>query len=161
MHLNGLFLFGHARMPPSSESVCTCFHLRRAARQVSQIYDRELAAVDLSLNEYSVLRHAERNGHCLLGELADSLGMERTTLTRNLKPLLEAGWLKEKRGEDARQRLISLTASGRRRLASAKPHWLRAQQRIEASYGSARAERLRKDLDLLDKALRDQPGISA
>ncbi|MET0581049.1 MAG: MarR family winged helix-turn-helix transcriptional regulator [Pseudoxanthomonas sp.] len=144
-----------------SESVCTCFRLRRAARQVSQIYDRELAAVDLSLNEYSVLRHAERADHCLLGELAESLGMERTTLTRNLKPLLDAGWLKESRGDDARQRLISITASGRKRIASAKPHWLRAQQRIESLYGVSRTERLRKDLDLLDDALRQQGDIAA
>ncbi|SDR21570.1 MarR family winged helix-turn-helix transcriptional regulator [Pseudoxanthomonas sp. CF125] len=148
-------------MPSSSDSVCTCFRLRRAARQVSQIYDHELAAVALSLNEYSILRHAERGGPRLLGELADSLGMERTTLTRNLKPLLEAGWLKEERGEDARQRLISITASGRKRIASAKPHWLRAQRRIEASYGAARTDRLRIDLDLLDTALRHESGIAA
>ena len=148
-------------MPSPSESVCTCFRLRRAARQVSQIYDHELAAAGLSLNEYSILRHAERGGPRLLGELADSLGMERTTLTRNLKPLLEAGWLKEVRGEDARQRLISVTASGRKRIASAKPHWLRAQRRIEASYGAARTDRLRMDLDLLDAALRHESGIAA
>lgn len=148
-------------MSSPSESVCTCFRLRRAARQVSQIYDRELAAVGLSLNEYSILRHAERGGHCLLGELADSLGMERTTLTRNLKPLLEAGWLMEARGEDARQRLISVTAGGRKRIASAKPHWLRAQQRIEASYGAARTDRLRTALDLLDIALRHESETTA
>jgi DNA-binding MarR family transcriptional regulator len=148
-------------MTSSSDSVCTCFRLRRAARQVSQIYDHELAAAGLSLNEYSILRHAERGGPRLLGELADSLGMERTTLTRNLKPLLEAGWLKEVRGEDARQRLISVTASGRKRIASAKPHWLRAQRRIEASYGAARTDRLRMDLDLLDAALRHESGIAA
>jgi DNA-binding MarR family transcriptional regulator len=148
-------------MPSSSDSVCTCFRLRRAARQVSQIYDHELAAAGVSLNEYSILRHAERGGPRLLGELADSLGMERTTLTRNLKPLLEAGWLKETRGEDARQRLISVTASGRERIANAKPHWLRAQRRIEASYGTARTDRLRMDLDLLDAALRHQSGIAA
>lgn len=148
-------------MPTPSDSVCTCFRLRRAARQVSQIYDRELAAAGLSLNEYSILRHAERGGPRLLGELADSLGMERTTLTRNLKPLLEAGWLKEARGEDARQRLISVTASGHKRIASAKPHWLRAQRRIEASYGAARTDRLRMDLDLLDTALRNESGIAA
>ena len=148
-------------MRPSSDSVCTCFRLRRAARQVSQIYDRELAAVDLSLNEYSVLRHAERREHCLLSELADSLGMERTTLTRNIRPLLEAGWLKETRGLDARQKLIALTATGRKRIASAKPHWLRAQQRVEASYGLVRTQRLRRDLDLLDKVLREQAEMVA
>ena len=148
------------RMTLPADSVCTCFRLRRAARQVSQIYDRELAAVDLSLNEYSILRHTERDAR-LLGELAESLGMERTTLTRNLKPLLDAGWLKESRGEDARQRFIAITASGRRRLVSAKPHWQRAQQRIDSSFGVAKAKRLREDLDLLDAVLRSPPGVSA
>lgn len=152
---------GRSRMTPSSDNVCTCFRLRRAARRVSQIYDHELAATGLSLNQYSILRHAERGEHCLLGELADALGMQRTTLTRNLKPLLEAGWLQEGRGEDARQRLISLTARGRKRIASAQPHWLRAQRRIEASYGAARTDRLRTDLDLLDIALRHESGIAA
>lgn len=140
-------------------STCTCFRLRRAARQVSQVYDRELAAVDLSLNEYSILRHAER-GDCLLGGLADSLGMERTTLTRNLRPLLEAGWLREARGEDARQRVISITASGRKRIASAKPHWQRAQQSIEAAFGAVRTTRLREDLDRLNIALRQYSGAT-
>ncbi|MEP6908465.1 MAG: MarR family winged helix-turn-helix transcriptional regulator, partial [Pseudoxanthomonas sp.] len=129
--------------------------------QVSQIYDQELAGVDLSLNEYSILRHTE-NDPRLVGELAESLGMQRTTLTRNLKPLLDAGWLKESRGkEDARQRFIAITASGRKRLVSAKPHWQRAQRRMEGSFGVARVKRLREDLDLLDAVLRGQPGVSA
>ncbi|NDK39309.1 MarR family transcriptional regulator [Pseudoxanthomonas gei] len=140
-------------MPTAADSVCTCFRLRRAARQVSQVYDRELAAIGLSLNEYSILRHAQR-GSRLLGELAESLGMERTTLTRNLRPLLAAGWLQEDRGEDGRQRLISLTASGKAQLAIARPHWKRAQKRIDTSFGSEAAARLRDDLDRLDHALR-------
>ena len=147
-------------MTSQAGSTCTCFRLRRAARQVSQVYDRELAAVDLSLNEYSILRHAGR-GTCQLGELADSLGMERTTLTRNLRPLLDAGWLREARGEDARQRVISITASGRKRIASAKPHWQRAQQSIEAAFGAVQTTRLRKDLDRLDAALRHHAGAMA
>ena len=52
--------------------------------------------------------------------------------------------------------MIYVTASGRKRIASAKPHWLRAQQRIEASYGAASTDRLRTDLDLLDNALRHE-----
>jgi len=143
-----------------ADSVCTCFRLRRAARQVSQIYDRELAAVDLSLNEYSILRHAQ-GAACVLGELAESLGMERTTLTRNLKPLLEAGWLRERRGDDTRQRFIAITASGRKRLASAKSHWQRAQERIDSSFGADRSQRLRRDLDSLDSALRMASGAMA
>ena len=147
-------------MPATPSSTCTCFHLRRAARMVSQVYDRELAAVDLSLNEYSILRHASR-GPCLLGELADALGMERTTLTRNLRPLIDAGWVKEARGDDARQRVISLTANGSKRITRARPHWQRAQQKIDELYGESRTMRLRGELEQLNVALRGKAGASA
>ena len=141
-------------------STCTCFRLRRAARQVSQVYDRELAAVDLSLNEYSILRRAEPQPRTL-GELAATAGMDRSTLTRNLKPLIEAGWLKETRGEDARQRVIAITASGRKRIAKAVPHWQSAQQRLQALYGEADTLRLNTDLDALDQALNQLPETDA
>ena len=147
-------------MATHRSSSCTCFQLRRAARQVSQVYDHELAAVDLSLNEYSILRHAQA-GPRLLGELADLLGMERTTLTRNLRPLLDAGWLQEARGDDARQRVVSITPSGRKRIDSAKPHWQRAQSRIESLFGKAATARLRDDLDVLATALRGADGTPA
>lgn len=60
-----------------SLSHCTCFHLRRAARRVSQLYDHALAPVGLSLNEYSILRRLEVAQS--LGTLASTLGMDRTT----------------------------------------------------------------------------------
>ena len=136
----------------SFTSNCTCFRLRRAARQVSQVYDRELAAVELSLNEFSILRRAEPQPSTL-GELAASAGMDRSTLTRNLKPLIEAGWLKETRGEDARQRFIAITTAGRKRIAKAMPYWQSAQQRLQALYGEADTLRLNADLDALAQAL--------
>lgn len=132
----------------SDPSPCTCHHLRRAARRVTQIYDHELAAVGLSLNQYSILRRT-RHGPRALGELADELGMDRTTLSRGLKPLLEARLLKEVRGEDARQRLIELSAIGRKRLEAAVPHWQRAQHSIDEGFGAERIARLHRDLDSL------------
>jgi DNA-binding MarR family transcriptional regulator len=143
----------------SFPSACTCFRLRRAARQVSQVYDRELATVDLSLNEYSILRRAEPQPRTL-GELAATAGMDRSTLTRNLKPLIDAGWLKETRGEDARQRVIAITTAGRKRIAKAMPHWQSAQQRLEKQYGKQATLRLNTDLDALDQAL-NLPGADA
>ncbi len=129
-------------------SPCTCHHLRRAARRVTQVYDHELAAVGLSLNQYSILRRT-RHGPRALGELADELGMDRTTLSRGLKPLLEAKLLKEVRGEDARQRLVELSATGRKRLEAAVPHWQRAQHAIDDGFGVERIARLHRDLDAL------------
>jgi DNA-binding MarR family transcriptional regulator len=132
-------------------SPCTCFRLRRAARQVSQLYDQALSGAGLSVNQYSILRHARSPR--TLGELAAQLGMDRTTLTRNLEPLLRAGWLDEARGGDPRQRVISITGEGRVCLEKARPLWRRAQQRIDALLGPGTRERLHADLDALDAAL--------
>jgi DNA-binding MarR family transcriptional regulator len=139
-------------MPDQDSLACTCFRLRRAAREVSQVYDRALAAVDLSLNEYSILKRIAPKPR-VLGEFAMELGMDRSTLTRNIKPLLDAGWLHELRGDDARQRVIAITADGRHRLAAAHPHWRRAQKRIQAAFGDAPTRRLHADLDTLHARL--------
>jgi DNA-binding MarR family transcriptional regulator len=141
-------------------SPCTCFHLRRATRRVTQIYDHALAAVDLSLNQYSILRRSQ-NGPRVLGELAEELGMDRTTLSRNLKPLLDSGLLSESRGEDARQRLIVLSEAGRARLKAAVPHWQRAQQLIDTAFGTDAVVRLHVELDTLTERLGPHTGEAA
>jgi DNA-binding MarR family transcriptional regulator len=145
---------------PSTPSPCTCFRLRRASRRMTQVYDHELAPVGLSLNQYSILRRSER-GPRVLGELADELGMDRTTLTRNLSPLVEAGLVEAVRGHDARQRMVAVTASGRDRLAAARPRWRRAQAAIDTMLGEAGVARLHRDLDRLDDLLRRHLGHAA
>lgn len=142
--------------PPSR---CTCFLLRRAARRTSQVYDHALARVGLSLNEYSILRRAAQPRQ--LGALADSLGMDRSTLSRNLKPMLAAGWMEESRGEDARQRLVAVSAAGRRLLRRALPHWQRAQARIEAGFGEDATTALHAELRRLDQVLHPTTGADA
>lgn len=134
-----------------TSSPCTCFQLRRAARRVSQVYDRHLAAAELSLNAYSILRRSSEPRP--LGELADALGMDRTTLTRNLKPLLEAGLLNAVPGVDSRQRKVQISAAGKRRLQKAFPLWQQAQQEVETRFGSARTTTLNQQLEALTQAL--------
>ncbi|MNV52736.1 MarR family protein [compost metagenome] len=138
-------------MDPLTQSHCTCFRLRRAARRLSQIYDAHLAPAGLSLNAYSILRRAPAPRQ--LGDLAEALGMDRTTLTRNLKPLLTAGWLEQRRGDDARQRLIVITAAGKACLRRARPLWQRAQNEVETTFGPTPTARLNALLDQLDHAL--------
>ena len=145
---------------PVMSSACTCFRLRRASRRVTQVYDHELAAAGLSLNQYSILRRSEREPRAL-GGLADELGMDRTTLTRNLSPLVDAGLVETVRGRDARQRLVAVTAPGRDRLAAAKPLWRRAQTVIDGMLGESVIKRLHGDLDHLDDLLRQHLGDAA
>lgn len=135
-------------------SPCTCFQLRRATRRVTQLYDRHLAAAELSLNAYSILHRSSQPRP--LGELADTLGMDRTTLTRNLKPLLEAGLLSSAPGEDSRQRQLHITAAGKHRLQKALPLWQQAQQEVEALFGNARIADLNQQLEALTLALEQE-----
>jgi len=138
-------------MSPGS-GPCTCFRLRRTARRVSQHYDHALAAAGLSVNQYSILRRSEAAARTV-GDLAETLGMDRTTLTRNLRPLLEAGWLVESRGTDGRQRLIALTAAGRQRIDLAMPLWRQAQATLQSRLGEHAVLRLHDDLDTLHAAM--------
>ena len=129
--------------PPSA---CTCFRLRKIARLVSQRYDRELASAGLSLNQYSILRRAARKPQAI-GALARELGMDRTTLTRDLRPLATAGWVDVVAGPDARQRQVRVTSAGRDLVAAARPSWQRAQDAIERELGTAVVEQLHRQLD--------------
>ena len=141
-----------AATPPSP---CTCFRLRKLARLVSQRYDRELAPAGININQYSILRRAQREPRGV-SELARELGMDRTTLTRDLKPLIAAGWVELASGEDARQRLVHITASGKRLLARAQPLWRKAQDAIDDSLGASRVEVLHTQLDRAAQQLQDR-----
>jgi len=134
-----------------SNSRCTCFLLRRAARRTSQFYDRALAPLGLSLNEYSILRRAHEP--TALGELAERVGMDRSTLSRNLRPMLAAGWIEQRRGDDARRRVIAASAAGRQLLRRAEPLWQRAQTQLEDWAGADAVAALHSQLQQLEDAL--------
>jgi len=129
--------------PPN---LCTCFRLRKLSRLVTQRYDRELAASGLTLNQYSILRRAARASKTI-GALARELGMDRTTLTRDLRPLATAGWVELVAGADARHREVRVTSAGKTVLAAARPSWQRAQDAVERQLGAAGVEQLHRQLD--------------
>ena len=116
----------------SSESfsrVCACFNLRRTTRILTRRYDRELSKVGLKATQFTLLASLLGAGAVSIGTLADWLGMERTTLTRNLRPLQKQGLVDVRvDAEDRRSRDIALTAKGRELLAAALPHWEKAQR---------------------------------
>jgi len=130
----------------STPSLCTCFRVRKLARLVTQRYDRELAATGLTLNQYSILRRASPAPKAI-GALARELGMDRTTLTRDLRPLTVAGWVELVAGADARQRQVRVTDAGKSAVAAAQPSWQRAQDAVEQRLGAAGVERLHRQLD--------------
>jgi len=133
---------------------CTCMRLRRASRQITQLYDQHLAVVGLTAGQFGLLARlygASRRGEAALpiGVLADQHGTDPTTLTRNLKLLLAAKLVRDGRDQaDRRVRTISLTEAGRNRLILAVPEWRKAQHQVEAALGTEATLALNGLLDL-------------
>ena len=125
---------------------CTCFKLRKLTRAISRLYDAHLATVGLKTTQYSVLVNAARAA-LPVAELAETLGLERTPLTRNLKPLQEAGWVELKSGADSRQRIVTITGTGREMLKDAYVAWRRAQTEFEALMGRDAVRELHRQLE--------------
>lgn len=136
-----------ASSPASFEPTpCHCLALRQAARQVTQIYDRELAQTGLRSSQYSILSNLHRRGPLPIGQLAAILVMERTAMGRAIRPLERDGLVAIAADDDGRRRIVKLTSAGRARLKSAEPRWRVAQRRFEDAYGSASAQALRAEL---------------
>jgi DNA-binding MarR family transcriptional regulator len=132
---------------------CTCFRLRRTARQVTRIYDMHLQPVGLTLTQYSVLSNLALGGPPSVNGMAEMLGMDRTTLTRTLKPLVAARLLALEMGSDRRTKRIALTDLGRTTWERAKPLWRSAQDAIETKLGTAQVAALHQLLDTSFTAL--------
>jgi DNA-binding MarR family transcriptional regulator len=111
--------------------LCLCLHVQRAARAVARHYDELLRPVGLTNGQFSILMSLNRPQPPQLGSVATLLGLDRTTLTANLKPLERRGLLKITIDpDDKRGRRISLTAKGRGALIDAMPIWREAQAQI-------------------------------
>jgi len=131
-------------------SGCVCTSLRMASRVVARRYDRALAPAGLSAASYSILARLDAEGAMALGELAARLALERTTLSRELRPLVDVG-LARIAGDpgDRRRRMAELTPAGARAVARARPLWAAAQDELAAEFGGERADALRAELHAL------------
>lgn len=117
---------------------CVINNLHKTARAVSRLYAEEMRPAGLARSQFAVLGHLERSGPLALSELARRLYMDRTTLTRNLRPLEQAGLVSRAASpDDARVKLVSITESGRRKHREAYGYWRRAQARMLERFGEA------------------------
>jgi DNA-binding MarR family transcriptional regulator len=125
---------------------CTCFNLRRAARTAGRFYDAVLAPIGLRNTQFSALAVLTQMGPTPISQLAEVMDMERTTLTRNLKPLEREGLVEQTVGEDRRQRIVQLTRSGKSKYAKALTFWKEANESAGQALGATRTKRLLADL---------------
>lgn len=121
---------------------CACANLRKAARVVTQIFDAALAPSGLKCTQFTLLATARLAGEQTVNGLAEKMVMDRTTLSRNLRPLVRAGLLETIPGDDNRTRLIRISAEGKQALGQAYPMWEAAQEEVVGALGTERFEAL-------------------
>lgn len=117
-------------------SVCNCLNLRRASLAITEVYDHYLAPCQLSVSQFSILKHILAMEPVSVSELAAEIRLDRTTLVRNLKPLEKQGLIHDIAKSGTRNRQLCLIAAGREKIEQAHVYWQQAQEQIEAQLGS-------------------------
>ena len=136
-----------ARADVAAPRGCTHLRLRQLMRRLDQHYDAELAKVGLRTTQYSLLSHVVRLEPVRPGDLARAMKMQPSTLTRNLQPLIDAGWVALGPGTDARSRSITATQAGRDKRLQAQRRWKAAQLGINRILGDGRVVALHELID--------------
>lgn len=138
---------------------CTCLRMRRATRRVTQLYDHALEPAGLTVNQFGLLGYlygaSLARAKPSIGAIAEWLGMDPTTLNRNLKPLLVKALVKNVSDPaDGRVRVVQITDKGVRTLREALPRWRGAQADVEKAMGANSVAELNTLLDLSSAKLR-------
>ena len=129
-------------------SPCYCLMLRRAASSVTDMYDKTLAEYGITLNQFSIIINLNNMSMATTTELAQQIGLERSTLVRNHKAIMAMGYIENVSGENERNNHLKVTSSGRHLLKLTIPVWQSVQDKIAESLGSENAALL---MDILYK----------
>lgn len=131
---------------------CACFNVRKAARAVTQFYDDMLRPSGLRTTQLTLLMLLRGHGEMSINHLAKAAVADRTTLTRNLALLEDRKLVRIRSGDDARMRIVELTAAGDEAAAAAYPLWQKAQAVVTKRMGQESLERLLGELSAAVRA---------
>ena len=116
---------------------CLCASTRHAARLLTRVYEESLAQADVTPAQFELLGTIAARPGLPQTKLAEALGLDQTTLSRNLRLLLTRKWVQRtSSSEDRRQAAYTLSEAGRRAWQRALPYWQRAQDHLHAKLGS-------------------------
>lgn len=122
---------------------CACLNIRKASRIVTQMYDDVLQPTGLRSTQIVILLGiAAENEACSITQLARELGLDPSTLNRNLQPLSRMRLVKSENAPDGRRKILSLTAKGRKTIETAAPLWKAAQERFTSLLGESQSAKL-------------------
>ena len=125
---------------------CACFNVRRISRVITQFYAAEVRRHGLRPTQAPILRALQAKDDWTMAELSDWLGLERTTLVRNLRPLQRDGLVRATGGGRGGHVELELTEKGRSAVAKIFPAWRSAQDKVVAILGADRWSSIIKDL---------------
>ncbi len=137
-------------------NTCIAGNLRRADRVVAQIYDDAFRSLGLRGTQFTVLIATRYMEPVTMSILAEKLAMDRTTFTRNVKPMFKQRWLEMVTGNDRRERCLSLTPDGQRLVIRAHRAWQSAQEHVGEIFGRENRAALVKQLKTLTAVFRDE-----
>jgi DNA-binding MarR family transcriptional regulator len=135
-----------------SPDACLLRHVARTSRAVVAAYDPALAPYGLTGHQFNLMMTLRNMGPLTVGALADVLGMDASGVPRAIRPLIDSGQVASKAGEDRRQRLLSLTTSGRAIIDEATPAWERVQAELIDVIGPGRWMAITADLRAVRQA---------
>jgi DNA-binding MarR family transcriptional regulator len=137
----------------SAPKNCVCFNLRWVARAVTKFFDAELRRHGIRPTQETVLVSLDAQEKWTMAELSDWLGMERTTLVRNLRPLQRDGLVEVVGGGRGNLVELAITAKGREQLEKLMPAWRAAQNAVVKTLGEQRWSAVLSDLETAALAL--------
>lgn len=126
---------------------CACFNVRRISRAITQFYDAEVGHYGLRPTQTPILGALQAREGWGMADLSEFLGMERTTLLRNLRPLQRDGLVRAKGGGRGGHVELEITEKGRKALAKSLPAWRSAQDKVIAILGKERWSSIISDLE--------------
>ena len=132
---------------------CVCFNLRRVTRAVTQFYDSETRRHGIRPTQGSILSSLQAKDRWTMAELSDWLGMDRTTLVRNLRPLQRDGLVEVGGGGRGKLVELAITPKGRKQIEKLTPAWKSAQSAAVKTLGAKRWAAILSDLQAAASAL--------
>ena len=145
-----------AFMDLSAVENCTCFNLRRVARVITQCFDTVLRRCGLRITQTTILSALQVRSGRGMAELSDWMGVERTTLVRNLRPLQREGLIKLSRGGRGGRVALAITPKGRAALSKMLPGWGSAQEKVIVILGEKRWSAILSDLERVTVELKSR-----
>ena len=145
-------------MSETANRECHCIALRRAAALLTTHYDRILSPCGIGVSQFSLLQNLRRLGVSNISRLAKRMRLERSTLTRNLKPLFDAGYVEDYAEAGNRDRQIAVSENGAVLLDEAAALWESAQKDVKNALGGKNLKALTRFLERLEGLRRPQDG---